>query len=50
LDLHQKLVTRNTSCQYRWLKIANSLVISRDPWRNATTCYDIHSTATAGVY
>jgi hypothetical protein len=48
--LRQKLVTRNMYCQSRWLKIANSLVISRDPWRNSQKCYDIHPIATAGVY
>jgi len=40
----------NTSCQYCWIKIANSGVYSRDPQGNATTCYESLSIVTARAY
>ena len=50
LGLRYKQSMRNTSCQYCWLKTANSGVYSRDPQGKATTYYDSLSIATAGVY
>jgi hypothetical protein len=40
----------NTSCQYWWLKTQSSRLYSKNPQRNATTCYYSLSIATAVVY
>jgi hypothetical protein len=49
LGLRYKQSIRNMSCQYCWLKTANSGVYSRDSQGNVTTCCDSLSIATAGV-
>jgi hypothetical protein len=50
LGLGYKQSVRNISCQYCWLKTANSGVYSRYPQGNVTMCYDSLSIANAGVY
>jgi len=38
------------SYQFWWLKTANSEMYARNPPKTAVTCYDIPSTAIAGLY